>query len=249
MPGRKIDLNADLGEGGPADAELLEIVTSASIACGFHAGSPGVMMATARAAADRGVAIGAHPSYDDREGFGRRPVDAGPEEVFAFVLYQVGALVAAAKAAGSPVRFVKPHGALYLRAATDPATAEPIVRAVSEVGLPLLCPLGSRMEAMARDRNVVTYAEAFADRAYAPDGSLVPRTADGAVIHDPGEAAVRAVQLAVQGTVTAIDGSEIAVPADSICVHGDSPAALEIARAVRSSLAAAGIHVGTFASP
>jgi UPF0271 protein len=246
---RFIDLNADLGEGGPADGQLLDLVTSASIACGFHAGSPATMLATARAAARLGVAIGAHPSYDDREGFGRRPVDADPEELFSGVLYQVGAMAAIAKAAGSRLHFLKPHGALYNRAATDPAMAEPIVRTAAELGLPLLCPPGSQMEVIATGRGVVTYAEAFADRAYAPDGSLAPRSEPGSLIDDPHEAAARAVRLAVDGVVAAIDGSEIRVPTDSICVHGDSPGALEVARAVRRSLLDAGLEVRPFITP
>jgi UPF0271 protein len=248
VTGRTVDLNADLGEDGPADVELLDLVTSASVACGFHAGSPATMLATARVAAARGVAIGAHPSYNDREGFGRRPVGAEPEDLFAAVLYQVGAMAAAARAAGSPLRFVKPHGALYTRASADPAVAEPVVRAAAEIGLPLLCPAGSRMEATARDRGVITYTEAFADRAYEPDGSLAPRTETGAVIDDPDEAAARAVRLAVHGLVMAVDGTEIPVPAQSICVHGDSPRALEIARAVRRSLTAAGVEIRAFVS-
>ena len=241
-----IDLNADLGEDGPADADLLDLVTSASIACGFHAGSPASMVATARAAATRGVAIGAHPSYDDREGFGRRPVEADPDELFAVVLYQVGAMAAAASAAGAALRYVKPHGALYNRASVDPAVAEPVVRAVAEAGIPLLCPPMSRLEEVARDRGVVTYSEAFADRAYAADGSLVPRSDAGAVIDDPEEIAARAVGLATRGRVMAIDGTEIDVPADSICVHGDSPKAPDIARAVRTRLAAVGVEVRAF---
>jgi 5-oxoprolinase (ATP-hydrolysing) subunit A len=243
---RVIDLNADLGEGGPADAELLDLVTSASIACGFHAGSPVTMLATARAARARGVAIGAHPSYDDREGFGRRPVEVDVDELFAAVLYQVGAMTAAADAAGWPLRFVKPHGALYNRASTEPAVAEPVVRAVAGIGLPLLCPGLSRMEAAAKEHGVVTYSEAFADRTYATDGSLLPRTEPGAVIHDAREVAARAVDLALGGVMTGVDGSKIAVAAHSICVHGDTPEALDIVRAVRSSLAAAGVKVRPF---
>jgi UPF0271 protein len=204
------------------------------------------MVATARAAAGRGVALGANPSYDDREGFGRRPVEADPDDLFAAVLYQVGAMAAAANAAGSPLRFVKPHGALYNRAATDPAVAEPIVRAVAAAGFPLLCPPNSRLEEVAGRRGVITYAEAFADRAYASDGTLVPRTEPGAVIHDPDEAAARAVDLAVHGSITAVDGRKITVPAHSICVHGDSPGALDIVRSVRSRLEAAGVEVRAF---
>ena len=246
MSGRTVDLNADLGEGGPSDTELLDVVSSASVACGFHAGSPATMVATARAAAARGVTLGAHPSYDDREGFGRRPVDTDPEDLFAAVLYQVGAMAAAANAAGSRLGFVKPHGALYTRASVDPTVADPIARAAIEAGLPLLCPPDSRLEATARERGVITYSEAFADRAYAADGSLVPRGEPGACIDDPDEAAARAVTLALHGMVTAVDGSEIAVVADSICVHGDSLGALEIARAVRRGLASAGVEVRPF---
>ena len=246
MVSRFIDLNADVGEGGPDDAGLLDVVTSASIACGFHAGSPAVMVATARAAAGRGVAIGAHPSYDDRDGFGRRPVESDPDELFATVLYQIGAMAAAAKAAGSALRYVKPHGGLYNRASIDPTVAEPVVRAVAEAGIPLLCPPKSCLEEAARNVGVATYSEAFADRAYAADGSLVPRSDDGAVIDDPDQVAARAVDLAIRGRVKAIDGTDIQVRADSICVHGDSPQALDVARAVRGHLASVGVEVRAF---
>ena len=246
MADRFIDLNADLGEDGPADADLLELVSSASIACGFHAGSPSTMVSTARAAAARGVAIGAHPSYYDRAGFGRRAVDMGADELFATVLYQLGAMTAAAHAAGTSLQFVKPHGALYNRASHDPDVAGPVVRAVVESGLPLLCPAGSRLDEAAQRAAVITYSEGFADRAYTPDGSLVPRSELGALIHDPDEAGARAVDLAVRGVVTAIDGKEISVSAQSICIHGDTPEALDIARSVRASLAAAGVHVRAF---
>lgn len=246
MGRRFIDLNADVGEGGPDDDGLLDLVTSASIACGFHAGSPATMVATARAAAGRGVAIGAHPSYDDREGFGRRPVESDPDDLFAAVLYQIGAMAAAATAAGTALRYVKPHGALYNRAAIDRAVAEPVVRAVAVAGLPLLCPPTSRLEEAARKVGVVTYSEAFVDRAYEADGSLVPRSDAGAVIDDPDEVAARAVDLAIRGRVTAVGGAAIELPADSICIHGDSRQALDMARSVRRNLAAAGVTVRAF---
>ena len=244
-----MDLNADLGEGGPADPELLELVTSASVACGYHAGDPVTMFETARMAAVRGVALGAHPSYADREGFGRRPMRITGEELFAGVLYQVGALAAVAAAAGTALAYVKPHGALYNQAAADTEVAGPLVRAVAQTGLPLLCPPGSEMERAARSAGVTCFGEAFADRGYAPDGTLVPRGSAGSVVEDPEEAARRAVRMALEGEVASQDGSLIAIRADSICIHGDTPGALDLARSVRQALQDAGVVLRPFVRP
>jgi UPF0271 protein len=242
-----IDLNADLGEGGPADLELLDIVSSASVACGYHAGDPRTMLETARWAAEKGVTVGAHPSYDDRLHFGRQPVPMAPEALFASVLYQVGALMAMAAAAGTDARFVKPHGALYNVAATDPAVAEPVVRAVAAAGLVLLCPHGSELQRAADRIGLAHYAEGFADRAYSRGGRLVSRHEPGSVISNPREVAERAVLLATTGRIPATDGSTVRVAADSICIHGDTPGAAEIGRSVRRALEDAGVAVRSFA--
>jgi len=246
-PAVTVDLNADVGEGGPVDAELMEIVTSASVACGFHAGSPLTLLATARLASARGVALGAHPSYADREGMGRRQLDVAPEELYSDVVYQVGAAAAAASAAGTRLRYVKPHGALYNRAAVDPAVADTVVQAIGASGaLPLLGLAGSVLVSRATRAGGRVYAEAFADRAYAPDGTLAPRSEPGTVLTDPDEVAGRAVSLARDGAVRATDGSWLDVRADSICLHGDTPGALELARAVRAALLDAGVAVRAF---
>jgi UPF0271 protein len=248
-----IDLNADLGEGfgiwrlGDDDA-LLDIVTSANIACGFHAGDPLTIRRTCAAAIDRGVAIGAQVSYRDLAGFGRREMDVEPEELCAEVLYQLAAVDGIARSMGGRVSYVKPHGALYNRICRDPEQAGAVVAAVADYSadLPVLTLPGSAVHAVAAAQGVATVAEAFADRAYTPEGALVSRRAPGAVLHDPGEVAARAVRMAVEGTVIATDASEVAVPARSICVHGDTPGAVALARAVRDSLTAAGVSVHPF---
>lgn len=253
MSGVAVDLNADLGEGAPYDNRLLEIVSSTSVACGFHAGDPRTMVEVARAAAARNVAVGAHPSYADREGFGRRPVDMAAHELVALVAVQVGAMAAAAGVAGTTVRFVKPHGALYNRAAVDPAVAEAVVEAVALAGgttgnrrLPLLCPAGSEMARRAEASGLRWFAEAFADRRYGDDGSLVSRSRPGAVITDPAAAARQAVDLALRSSVSTLGGSPVSVRADSICLHGDTPGALEMARTVRRALEEAGVSIAGF---
>ncbi len=243
-----VDLNADLGEGGPSDRGLLQLVTSTSIACAYHAGDPLIMLETARAAARSGVAIGAHPSYADREHFGRRPLDLPAERLFADVLHQLGAMAAAAGAAGTRLRFVKPHGALYTAAAADAAVAAPLVEAVGTLGLALLCPGASEMSRLAQRERVDCFAEAFADRAYSPDGTLVPRTATGSVIGDPAAVVEQALRLVLDGQVVAADGSVVDVVADSICIHGDTPGALALAGAVRQALEEAGVCIRPFAT-
>ena len=247
-----IDLNADIGEGGVADHDLLQVVTSASVACGFHAGDPHTMLTTARRAGAGGVVVGAHPSYPDRDGFGRRPMELPPEQLLAAVAYQVGAMAAAAATAGTSVGYVKLHGALYNRAAEDPATAEVVLEAVRSAAvtagraLPLLCPPRSELAARAARADVTVYVEAFADRAYRPDGRLADRSEPGAVISDPGAVATRVVELVRERRVTAVDGTVLRMEADSICVHGDTPGALHLARAVRRALEDAGLAVRPF---
>jgi 5-oxoprolinase (ATP-hydrolysing) subunit A len=247
MP-RTVDLNADVGEGSD-DRPLLDVVTTVHVACGFHAGGPAVMRRTVAAAVATGVVVGAHPSYPDRDGFGRRPMDRGPAEVADDVLYQVGALDGIARAGGTIVRSVKPHGALYNRLAADEPCARAVAGAVAAYGngLVLVVPAGSAAVAIARDEGVPVVAEAFCDRGYLADGSLVPRSAIGALVVDPAEAARRAVALAVDGHVTAVDGTTLELDCDTLCVHGDTPGATAIAAAVRRSLGVAGVAVAAFA--
>lgn len=244
-----MDLNADLGEGGPCDRELLEVVTSTSVACGYHAGDPATMLATARTAAALGVAVGAHPSFPDREGFGRRVVAMAADSLMAVVADQIGAMAAAATAAGTEIGFVKPHGALYNQAAARAEVAAPVVAATAAAGLALLGPPGSEMHRQAEQSGVRFFCEAFADRAYAPDGTLVERRSPGAVIHGATEVAARALRLAVDGEVAAVDGTTLRVAAHSLCLHGDTPGAVRLARAVRSALEGAGVTVAPFLSP
>lgn len=248
-----MDLNADLGEGfgvwdlGDDDA-MLAIVTSANLACGFHAGSPARLAGACRAAAQRDVNIGAQVGYPDLVGFGRRFIDVAPDELTADVIYQIGALQALAHAAGSAVSYVKPHGALYNTIVSHREQARAVARAVHAVdpSLPVLGLAGSAFFEEARRLGLRTVAEAFADRAYTPDGRLVPRTEKGSVIHDPDEIALRVTGMVESGHVTASDGSTVAIAMESICVHGDSPDAVRIATTVRQQLTAAGINVKAF---
>jgi 5-oxoprolinase (ATP-hydrolysing) subunit A len=248
-----IDLNADLGEGFGAwrlgdDDALLELVTSANVACGFHAGDPATMRRVCDRAAERGVAIGAQVGYRDLAGFGRRRIDIAPDELAAEVIYQLGALEAFARAAGSRVRYVKPHGALYNTAADDPVQAGAIAAAVAAVdpALPLLGLPGSELERAARAAGLPYVAEGFADRAYLATGRLVPRGQPGAVHADRMATVAQAVQLARFGTVTAVDGTRIEVPVESVCVHGDTPGAVHLVREIRRTLADAGIEPAPF---
>ncbi|WP_375500188.1 LamB/YcsF family protein [uncultured Jatrophihabitans sp.] len=248
-----MDLNADLGEGfgvwrlGDDDA-LLDIVTSANVACGFHAGDPLTMRRVCAAAAARAVTIGAQVGYRDLAGFGRRRIDMASDELSADVLYQLGALDACAVAAGTRVRYVKPHGALYNTAADDPAQAGAIVEAVAayDDSLPILGLPDSAL-GDAADRVGLTFVpEAFADRGYLASGRLVSRVADGAVLDDVDSVVTRAVAFALEQRVSAVDGSDVAVPARSLCVHGDTPGAVELASAVRAALVNAGVEVTAF---
>ena len=238
-----IDINCDMGESYGAyrlgsDEALLALVTSANIACGFHAGDPQVMEATVRQAAAAGVRIGAHPGYPDLQGFGRRNMDFSPAEVEALVLYQVGALAGFARAAGVELRHVKPHGALYNQAAADPSLAGAVARAVRRFSrdLVLIGLAGSALVAAGQEAGLATWAEGFPERAYNPDGSLRLRKLPGAVIHDPLEAAENAARLAAQGITLTLGGESRRLPVDTLCIHGDSPNALAVAQAVRARL-------------
>ena len=248
-----IDLNADLGEhdgnGYPSDQALLDIVSSASIACGEHAGSRAVMTETARRAAASGVAVGAHPSYPDREEFGRRELGLSADEITRSLLAQVGLMAECCRNAGAELRYVKLHGALYNRAMSDGQLAESIVDAISRdhSDLAILSLPGSALGESARRRGLRSAREAFIDRAYTSDGSLVPRTIEGAVIHDIDAAVARVLQIVTEQSVTSIDGAEIPVEADSLCVHSDSRNAFAMMSAVRSALLANGFTVQAFA--
>jgi UPF0271 protein len=246
----RIDLNSDLGESfGPwamgHDAALMDSISSANVACGFHAGDPGTMRATIALASDKGVAIGAHPGFQDLVGFGRREIKASPVEVADLVLYQVSALAGMAAAHGIKLQHVKPHGALYNMACKDRGLADAIATAVASLdrslilfGLP-----DSELLRAGEAAGLAVAAEVFADRAYDPDGSLTARTKPGGVIHDTQQVVERAIKMVKDQRVVAVDGSTIALRADTICLHGDTPGAAEHARAVRTGLLNAGITV------
>jgi UPF0271 protein len=247
---RHVDLNCDLGESFGAfvigaDAELMSTISSANVACGFHAGDPAVMRRTVRMAREAGVAVGAHPGLPDLVGFGRREMRVTPHEVEDMVLYQVGALGAIASAEGVALRHVKAHGALYNMAARDRGLAEAIARAVRAVdpALILFGLAGSEMLRAASAAGLPTAAEGFADRTYEPDGSLTPRAQAHALLQDQGSVVRRAVRMAGEDSVVATDGAEIVVRVDTICIHGDTPGAPELARAVRAGLERAGIAI------
>lgn len=251
----RIDLNADLGEGFGVwrlgdDEALLDVITSANVACGFHAGDPITMRRICAAAAERGVAIGAQVGYRDLAGFGRRRMDIAPDELSADVLYQLGALEACARSAGTRVRYVKPHGALYNTAADDPEQAAALVDAVVtfDRSLPLLALPDSAMTHAAQAAGLPFVAEAFADRAYLPNGRLVPRTEPGSVIDDPYDVVARAAAFALHQRVTAVDGSVLAAEPRSLCVHGDTPGAVYLAGEIRRTLVDAGVTLVPFTS-
>ncbi|KQP06238.1 LamB/YcsF family protein [Pseudorhodoferax sp. Leaf265] len=250
----KIDLNSDLGESLGVwrmgdDAAMLGIVTSANVACGFHAGDPAGILATLKTAAERGIAIGAHVAYPDLVGFGRRAMDIASADLVAGVVYQIGALQALARVAGTKVRYVKPHGALYNTIAHDARQARDVIAAIRAVDprLPLVVLAGAPLAGWAADAGLRVVAEAFADRGYAPDGTLLPRGTPGAVLHDPVRVAQRMQRLVQDGVVEAADGSLARVRADSICVHGDSPGALAMAAQLRHVLEGAGVTLAPFA--
>ena len=240
-----VDLNSDLGEGGEHDEEILELVTSANIACGFHAGDPVSIFDSIRTAKEHGVALGAHPSLADRENFGRTEREVSVSDIFALVTYQVGAFKALCAAAGREMNHVKAHGALYNMAARNPALAHAIAHAVLAVDsrLILFVPSRSALEIAAVELELQTAREVFADRNYMPDGSLVSRTRPDALLHDPIEAAERVVRMLREGVVRAVDGSDVPIEVETICVHGDTPAAVEFVRELRRRLELEGVTI------
>lgn len=250
-----IDLNSDLGENVPErvvsdDAAMLQIVTSANVSCGFHAGSPQGIRDTLATAVEQGVTIGAHPGYDDYENFGRTNLTIAPAELQAQVEYQLGALMGLAAAVGGSVRYVKPHGAMYNTIARDAVLARAVVAAVKAVdpSLVFLGLAGGVATDIAAQQGLTVAAEAFADRAYQPDGQLVSRTEPGSVLHDPDVVAQRMLRFAEEGVIEAVDGSLVRVAAQSICVHGDSPGSIAMARATRALLESSGVTIAPFAA-
>lgn len=249
-----MDLNADLGESfgtwrlGDDDA-LLDVVTSANVACGFHAGDAGTMRHVCEVAAQRGVAVGAQVGYRDLAGFGRRRIEYAFAELRDEIVYQIGALEAFCRMAGTRVHYVKPHGALYNTAAVEESQAAAVVAAVSayDATLPVLCAPGSVLAQLATGAGLRAVSEGFADRGYRPDGRLVPRTAADALVTDVDQVVERAVRMARERTLTAVDGTDLPMPVESICVHGDTPGAVELARRVRAALGGAGVGLHPFA--
>lgn len=249
----KIDLNCDMGESFGAytlgmDEAIIASVTSANIACGFHAGDPQVMNRTVRLALDYGVGIGAHPGFPDLLGFGRRAMECSSEEIEAYLIYQIGALQAFCTAHGAHLGHVKPHGALYNLAVGNESLIRSIVQAIAAVdrGLAMVTLAGTNAErtaAIAGEEDIVTLFEAFPDRAYTPEGTLVSRRLPGAVIHNPEEAAERAVRMAIEGEVIAIDGSRVPLTVHTLCVHGDNPNGVALAATLRKRLEEAGVAV------
>ena len=249
----QIDLNSDLGESFGAwsmgdDEALLSTVTSANVACGFHAGDPLTMLRTVRTASKNGVAVGAHPGYRDLAGFGRRAMEIAPEELYADVHYQISALAGMMRGRGDELAYVKPHGALYNRIVTDVAQAEAVAAAVKDLGagLPMLGLANSAIQTACAELGVPFFEEAFVDRGYLADGTLVPRGQTGAVLHDVAQIAARAVRIVTDGVVGAVDGSLVELRPASLCVHGDTPGAVAMARAVRAALEAAGVRLARF---
>jgi len=250
-----IDLNCDMGESFGMytlglDDQVMPLISSANVACGFHAGDPQVLRRTVELARCCGTGIGAHVSFPDLSGFGRREMNATPAEVENDTLYQLGAIYGFCKAAGVALRHIKPHGALYNMAQKDRPLADAIVRAVAvfDRNLLVFAQPGSALEAAAQTAGLSAVSEVFADRAYTADGTLASRKLPGAVIHDPEQVAARAVRMVTHGSVTAIDGSEVPLRAETICVHGDTPGAVELIRRIRDGLAAAGVTVAPAAA-
>ncbi|MCO4264873.1 LamB/YcsF family protein [Pseudarthrobacter raffinosi] len=248
-----IDLNSDVGESFGRwslgdDLAMFGSVSSANVACGFHAGDPSVIRRTCREAAAAGVVIGAHVGYRDLAGFGRRFMDISPTELADDVVYQIGALQALAAVEGTQVRYVKPHGGLYNAIVTHTVQAQAVVDAVKSVdpNLPILGLPGSEVLRLAEKAGLRAVTEAFADRAYNPDGTLVSRSLPGAVLEDPEQVAEHVLRMATESSVRAIDGSTLKIRAESICVHGDSPGAVAMATAVKSALGDAGVSIGSF---
>jgi UPF0271 protein len=249
----KIDINCDMGESFGAytlglDEEVIKYITSANIACGYHAGDPLVMEQTIALAKEHGVSVGAHPGFPDLMGFGRRNIDATLPEIRGYMVYQIGALQAFAKAQGLKVAHVKPHGALYLMAVEDEEISEAVVESIASVDKDLIfvALAGSKGEKMTKIGEKVGLRvayEAFPDRAYTPDGTLVSRRQPGAVIKDPDVVAQRALMMAQEGKVVAIDGKEIPFRPETLCVHGDTPGAVNLVRKIRQTLTGAGVEV------
>ncbi|MEM7207025.1 MAG: 5-oxoprolinase subunit PxpA [Pseudomonadota bacterium] len=249
----RIDLNSDLGEGyGPwsmgDDASILSVVTSANIACGGHASDPETMYKTLCLAAERDVTVGAHPGYADREGFGRRVIPMSTDEIGRMIASQIGALSALAAMAGTSVRYVKPHGALGNLAAADRTVADAIVKATKQIdpALSILAISGTEIEHAARRHDVAVFSEMFADRAYLPNGNLVPRSQAGAVLHDATQASQRLLAFLDSGKMPTVGGEPIALKAESICVHGDTQGALDMAKEIREQLTASGVDIRPF---
>lgn len=245
-----IDLNCDLGEGMNNDAELMPLITSANIACGFHASNPLLMEKTVHLAIRHGVAVGAHPSYPDPHSFGRRDMAIHPEELRADLIYQVGALSAICRSSDVPLRHVKVHGALYNRAAVDLEMARTVAAAIRDIAPDayMVCLAGSRMTEAAREMGVRFVEEAFADRVYAPDGTLVPRSCEGSVLHDPFLVAERVVRMVREKGVQAADGAVVPLQFQTVCVHGDTPGGVAIIREIRKRLTEEGIRIASFSS-
>ncbi len=246
-----IDLNSDLGEWDLAedsgnDASMFRIISSANIASGFHAGSRESMLGSARLSVEHGVNLGAHPSYRDRDGFGRRDQEVDGDTLRGDILEQVEALSNITNTAGARLHYLKPHGALYNRISVDPVQADAVALAARDARLPILGLAGTAIHKAADRLGVQFFREAFVDRAYSADGLLVPRTEVGAIITDPRAAAARAVRMVTEGTVQAIDGTTVRVALDSLCVHGDTPGSLAMAEEVRKQLVAAGVEVRAF---
>lgn len=245
-----VDLNSDLGEGAGFDAEIMELVTSANIACGFHAGDPASILRSIRDATEKNLSVGAHPSLLDRENFGRKEFPVEPAEVFAQVAYQLGAFSTLATAATVRMNHVKPHGALYNMAARDESLAEAIVEAIVVVDpyLILFAPVNSALERVGLKSEIRVVREVFADRNYLDDGSLVPRTRSDALLTNPEEAAKRVVRMLRDGKVTSVDGRDIEVKAETVCVHGDTPGAVDFVRNLRVELEIQGVRISPPAS-
>ena len=249
----KMDLNSDLGESFGAwtmgdDAAMLDIVSSANVACGFHAGDAAGILSTLKAAKARNVVVGAHVAYRDLAGFGRRNMDVASSDLVADVIYQIGALQGLAQAAGTTVKYVKPHGALYNTIAQDKRQAMDVITAMKAIdpSLVLMALAGAPLIGWARDAGLTVVAEAFADRGYTPQGALVSRREAGAVLHDEQLIAQRMLTLVREGVIEAVDGSMVRVEADSICVHGDSPGAVAIARNIRQRFEQEGVQIASF---
>lgn len=248
-----IDLNSDVGESFGRwslgdDEAMMASVSSANVACGFHAGDPSVIRSTCESAAKAGVMVGAHVGYRDLAGFGRRYMEVDPRELADDVVYQIGALQALAATAGTRVRYVKPHGGLYNAIVHNTAQARAVVDAVKSVdpGLPILGLPGSEVLRLAEAAGLRAVSEAFADRAYNPDGTLTSRSQPGSVLEDPEAVAARVLQMTTGQAISAIDGSDLRISAESVCVHGDSPGAVAMAVAVKRALDAAGINIKAF---